>query len=111
MDGIEVNANTRDIEQLILAGWEQDTWVLLLGALLAVEQISPQWLPAYVKLIGDGANVDNSSKAIDLDPSHPTHDLMQLVQVAAESYPESVWTSHRWYVQFRQDVVQDPSLR
>lgn len=50
--GIKANANTDDLEQLRLAGWEEDVWALLVCNLLLESDELPRWLwqalPEYI---------------------------------------------------------------
>lgn len=100
MDGVEANSNTRDMEQLRLAGWEQDIWILLLSALSITEnEACPSFLkqtPAYVNV--DPAYLDARSTDIEKDLDHPSHGLMELVRTAADAIPGSIWESPSWNV-------------
>lgn len=93
MDGIEANTNTNDLEQLRLAGWEEDIWVLLLVALaIADVQVSglSDTAPTYLYM-------SNQTKDhLEQDPDHPSHSLLQLVRNAADACPGSIWTSPLW---------------
>ena len=89
MDGIEANANTRDLEQLRLAGWEQDIWVLLLCSLGLSNSGFSDRLPAYLKVRKEA---DRSTS----DGDHPSQDLMEIVSKAAEVCPGSIWDNEAW---------------
>lgn len=89
MDGIEANSRTSDLEQLILAGWEQDVWVLLLCSLVVSNADFFDHLPDYVK-VGEEAD------AAAPDGDHPSQELMDLVSTAAATCPGSVWENEAW---------------
>lgn len=94
LDGIEANANTRDLEQLRLAGWEQDIWILLLTALSMADAPSiVETAPPYVDMAVQ--HLDDRVAEIEQDPTHPSHDLLHLVRTAAES-SAGIWRSPLW---------------
>ncbi|QIW99060.1 hypothetical protein AMS68_004578 [Peltaster fructicola] len=89
--GVEVNANTSDIEQLKAAGWEDDVWVLLLcyawvSGPTNQEAILPRFVQEYV----------NMSSPRDDDKSGEVDDLLSLVTKAAEHLPSSSWADPAW---------------
>ncbi|KAK3709717.1 hypothetical protein LTR37_010744 [Vermiconidia calcicola] len=99
LTGIEANANTRDLEQLRLAGWEEDVWVLLLCYLhlQQLEERLPRWLrealvPEYV---GQATTSPGGGEQAE--------SLMDIVHLAAEACADdesSVWRNQRWTPEF-----------
>jgi hypothetical protein len=106
MAGVQANANTSDLEQLRLAGWEEDAWVLLLcySWLAVTSDNSPgdgqlaKWmaeLDAEYKpssLLGSA----DSAQAVEGEASSEAGDMMTIVQRAAAKLPGSVWEDSRW---------------
>lgn len=90
--GIEANANTSDLEQLRLAGWEEDVWVLLLCYLAVQQQADGQsWfterLPEYIDIS------EPSSSATGVEQASA---LMEIVHTAAAACPGSTWMHEMW---------------
>ena len=89
LTGIAASANTRDLEQLRLAGWEEDLWVLLLCYLVlkpAKHQLQGM-LPEYVHM---------ANTALDPTETEQASSLMDIVHNAAQAYPDSLWSDARW---------------
>ena len=105
--GIEASANTQDLQQLRVAGWEEDLWVLLL-CYLALElekerhhlRIS-EWfrgdLPAHVEV--SPPQTSDAPRFTDSDAagSEQASSLMDIVHTAASTCPPgSIWSEHKW---------------
>ncbi|KAK3711071.1 hypothetical protein LTR37_009858 [Vermiconidia calcicola] len=96
LTGIEANANTRDLEQLRLADWEEDVWVLLLCYLHLQLDRLPVWLrealtPEYVEPIS----------AATATASEQAESVMDIVSVAAEARgDDSLWRNQSWTPEF-----------
>lgn len=109
MAGVQANANTADLEQLRLAGWEEDAWVLLLCySWLAVtsHENSPgdgsgqldKWMAELDAEYQPGlllAPADEKT-AVEGEASSEAGDMMTIVKRAAAKLPGSVWEDQRW---------------
>jgi hypothetical protein len=106
MAGVQANANTSDLEQLRLAGWEEDAWVLLLCySWLAVasdnfsgEGRLEKWMAELDAEYQPGlllAPADEKT-AVEGEASSEAGDMMTIVQRAAAKLPGSVWEDQRW---------------
>lgn len=95
--GIEVNANTGDLEQLRMAGWEEDIWVLLWCYLGLSPGRGSEWLngvlPEYINLAHalDPASTSSGDESVVQAAS-----LLDTVHTAASHCPSSVWQDERW---------------
>jgi hypothetical protein len=107
MAGVQANANTSDLEQLRLAGWEEDAWVLLLCySWLAVTSKSSngggqleKWMAELDAEYQPGlllAPSDAATQAVEGEASSEAGDMMTIVQRAAAKLPGSVWEDQRW---------------
>ncbi len=96
LEGVAMKAGTSDLGQLLLAGWEDDIWVLLLTHLLLSLASLPVWLAhafgAYVA-ISDVARGDHISDNEAIDRAEET---MVLVRTAAAALPETSWADPGW---------------
>ena len=111
LTGIEASTNTQDIEQLRLAGWEEDIWVLLLCYLMLSPQHKlGQWLrnalPEYITVPPLDISLQNTEAAepstnLDNAETEQAECLMDLVRTAASSCSaDSVWSSRQWTPDF-----------
>ena len=106
--GIEANANTSDLEQLRLAGWEEDIWVLLICyLLLSSENQLKQWLsnalPEYIPLPSaqSRAEIRSDLAAFGAEELEQANGLIPLIHAAASACgPASVWSDPRWTPEF-----------
>lgn len=103
MAGVQANANTSDLEQLRLAGWEEDAWVLLLCySWLAVTgapgdgqldkwmaELEAEYQPSL--LLAPAA-----AQVVEGEASSEAGDMMTIVKRAAAKLPGSVWEDQRW---------------
>ena len=103
--GIMANANTIDIEQLRLAGWEEDVWVLLLCYLfLLPESRRPGWLRGALEQeysSPNGRNLGHCGNDQDSSEVEQAESLMEIVHTAASACSgDSVWSDSRWTPRF-----------
>jgi len=101
LDGVAVSANTKDIEQLRLAGWEDDIWVLLLCYALLGPGKGIAWLrdamPEYFTRI----NLEGSEGiAVSAEEVSQAGSLTDIVSAAALALPGSRWGDSRWSPKF-----------
>jgi len=104
--GIRANTRTSDIEQVRLAGWEEDTWVLLLcyAWLWASSKPAEETIKAHTTELEAEYHVESlvveTSGSVEGEASHEAGDLMSLVRTAAERLPGSIWADKRWSERF-----------
>jgi hypothetical protein len=113
MAGVQANANTSDLEQLRLAGWEEDAWVLLLcySWLAVTSNQTPlnnnnnnhsqlgKWMAEMDAEYQPGlllAPSGDAKTAVEGEASSEAGDMMTIVQRAAAKLPGSVWEDQRW---------------
>jgi hypothetical protein len=104
MAGVQANANTSDLEQLRLAGWEEDAWVLLLCYSWLAVTSSPggdgqlgKWMVELEAEYQPGLLLEPSgAQAVEGEASSEAGDMMTIVQRAAAKLPGSVWEDQRW---------------
>jgi hypothetical protein len=87
-DGIVANAGTADMRTLREAGWEEDLTVLLLCYCQLTFGFE---LPEYC--IDARANVEGPLLAEEMEQATG---LMELVRVAAQARPDSLWATDGW---------------
>ena len=104
--GIRANARTSDVEQLRLAGWEEDAWVLLLcyAWLWTSSNPSEEIVKAHLDELeaeyhGESL-VMGVSDSVEGEASDEAGDLMSVVKTAAERLPQSIWADDRWSERF-----------
>lgn len=102
MAGIKASSNTSDTEQLRLAGWEEDVWVLLLCymRLWSSDHSGVVPLSRYMSALDaeyHGPGLEASEPArVEGEASEEASDLMRIARRAAADAPESVWSDGRW---------------
>lgn len=102
MAGVQANANTSDLEQLRLAGWEEDAWVLLLCYTWLAVTKSPgdgrleKWIEGLEAEYEPGQLLKPASSVAQGEASAEAGDMMEVVRRAAERLPGSVWGDQRW---------------
>ena len=107
MAGVQANANTSDLEQLRLAGWEEDAWVLLLcySWLAVIRENSAgggqleKWMAELDAEYQPGlllAPTTDAKTAVEGEASNEAGDMMTIVKRAAAKLPGSVWEDQRW---------------
>ena len=101
LNGVAVSANTTDMEQLRLAGWEDDIWVLLLCYALLDPGKGIAWLrdatPEYfTRVTLEGVE----GIAVSAEEVAQAGSLMNIVAAAASAWPGSCWSDVRWSPQF-----------
>lgn len=105
LEGIEVSANTKDLEQLRLAGWEDDVFVLLLCYLLLQPEKYGGWvqdaIPEYIDIFQCQGG---SPATIDIEEVAQANDLLAIVSAAADACPGSLWEDARWNAEYITDV-------
>lgn len=100
--GIRANARTSNIEQLRLAGWEEDAWVLLLcyAWLWTSSNPTEEMIKAHIDELEAEYHAESlvaeSSVSVQGEASGEADDLMTIVKTAAERLPESTWADKRW---------------
>lgn len=101
LEGIEVSANSKDVEQLRLAGWEEDVWVLLLCYLVLQPEEHGMWLrdmiPEYINIYEPP---DGSSAILGAHGTAQADSLEEIVFMAASECPGSRWEDGRWSPEF-----------
>jgi hypothetical protein len=102
MAGVQANANTSDLEQLRLAGWEEDAWVLLLcySWLLVTSQPEDSQLSKWmVELDAEyqpSLLLEPTAEKVEGEASNEAGDMMTIVKRAAPRLPGSLWEDSRW---------------
>ena len=102
MAGVQANANTSDLEQLRLAGWEEDAWVLLLCySWLAVtstpgESQLDKWMAELDAEYEPSLLLKPATEAVEGEASNEAGDMMSIVKRAAAKLPGSLWEDQRW---------------
>lgn len=100
--GVKANANTTDLEQLRLAGWEEDAWVLLLcyAWLLVTSQPGDsqlcKWIVELEAEYQPGSLLTPAAQTVEGEASNEAGDMMTIVKRAAASLPGSIWEDARW---------------
>lgn len=101
MEGISLSTNTRDLEQLRIAGWEEDVWVMLWSYVLLFSKRYSKSLngvfPEYIDLdhVLDDASVTTGHEAIS-----QAADLLGIVATAAAACPDCTWGDDRWSAKY-----------
>lgn len=104
--GVRANARTSDVEQLRLAGWEEDAWVLLLcyAWLWTSSNPSEEMVKAHIDELEAEYHAESlatgSSDSVEGGESDEAGDLMNIVKTAAERLPGSLWADERWSERF-----------
>jgi hypothetical protein len=101
MAGVQANANTSDLEQLRLAGWEEDAWVLLLcySWLLVTSQSEEGQLSKWMAELDaeyQPSLLLAQSERVEGEASNEAGDMMTIVKRAAAKLPGSLWEDERW---------------
>lgn len=102
MAGVKANANTSDLEQLRLAGWEEDAWGLLLCySWLSVtsqpgESQLHKWLTELAAEYQPESLLAPAAQVVEGEASNEAGDMMTIVKRAAAKLPGSVWEDERW---------------
>jgi hypothetical protein len=104
MAGVQANANTSDLEQLRLAGWEEDAWVLLLcySWLLVTSQPEEgqlnKWMTELEAEYQPSLLLAQAAEGLRVEgeASSEAGDMMTIVKRAAARLPGSVWEDARW---------------
>jgi hypothetical protein len=102
MAGVQANANTSDLEQLRLAGWEEDAWVLLLcySWLLVTSQPDEsrlsKWMAELDAEYQPSLLLEPTTEKVEGEASNEAGDMMTIVKRAAAKLPGSVWEDARW---------------
>lgn len=104
MAGVQANANTSDLEQLRLAGWEEDAWVLLLcySWLLATSHPGEgqlnKWMAELDAEYQPGLLLAPAAETVRVEgeASNEAGDMMTIVKRAAAKLPGSLWEDERW---------------
>jgi hypothetical protein len=101
MAGVQANANTSDLEQLRLAGWEEDAWVLLLcySWLLVTSQSEEGQLNKWMAELDaeyQPSLLLAQSERVEGEASNEAGDMMTIVKRAAARLPGSLWEDERW---------------
>lgn len=102
--GVQANANTSDLEQLRLAGWEEDAWVLLLCYSWLAVTSSPgegqldKWMAELDAEYQPGLLLAPAAtaEAVEGEASSEAGDMMTIVKRAAAKLPGSVWEDQGW---------------
>jgi hypothetical protein len=102
--GVQANANTSDLEQLRLAGWEEDAWVLLLCYSWLAVTSSPgegqlgKWMAELDAEYQPGLLLAPAAtaEAVEGEASSEAGDMMTIVKRATAKLPGSVWEDQRW---------------
>ena len=103
LGGIEANANTLDLTQLRLAGWEDDIWVLLICWLSLLSETDKAMTSVVMPEYLDPRSEDGD--AVTSDELTQAESLMEIVHTAdsalrSESEDGSLWKSERWSPSF-----------
>lgn len=106
MAGVKANANTSDLEQLRLAGWEEDAWVLLLCYSWLSTTSAPsesqsqsqlhKWMAELAAEYQPESLLPPAAQVVEGEASHEAGDMMTIVKRAAAKLPGSVWEDERW---------------
>jgi hypothetical protein len=102
MAGVQANANTSDLEQLRLAGWEEDAWVLLLcySWLLVTSQPEDsqlsKWMAELDAEYQPSLLLEPTGERVEGEASNEAGDMITIVKRAAAKLPGSVWEDARW---------------
>lgn len=102
MAGVKANANTTDLEQLRLAGWEEDAWVLLLcySWLLVTSQPEQsqlsKWMAELDAEYKPSSLLAAAAETVQGEASNEAGDMMTIVKRAAAKLPGSLWEDPRW---------------
>ena len=102
--GIRANANTDDVEQLTLAGWEEGVWVLLLSWLHLdqprLEGFAARWTDAFSQAYADLSQSDDADEGerrhADGSTETEISNLMDVVLTAARGTEDTLWADCRW---------------
>lgn len=102
MAGVKANANTTDLEQLRLAGWEEDAWVLLLCYSWLLTTSEPgdsqlyKWIAELDAEYQPASLLTPTAQTVEGEASNEAGDMMTIVKRAAARLPGSIWEDGRW---------------
>lgn len=102
MAGVKANANTSDLEQLRLAGWEEDAWVLLLCYSWLSTTSTPgetqlhKWMAELAAEYQPELLLAPAAEVVEGEASNEAGEMMTIVKRAAARLPGSVWEDERW---------------
>ena len=106
LEGIAANAGTTNVDQLRLAGWEDDVLVLLicfihLQATKCEERNAwvrnlPEYIASRKDLCHPSEAVENTGFGLDQEEIEQARSLLEIVHVAAQVQEVTLWSDPRW---------------